>query len=59
METIRSVTSTPNEKAYAYYLIDAAIHTHHQAMASAGEARLNYMRRFKAKKILNGEEQVT
>jgi hypothetical protein len=58
METIRSVTATtPNEKAYAYALIDEAIRTH-QAVASAGEARLTYIKRFKAKKIMNGEERV-
>jgi hypothetical protein len=57
METIRAVTSTPDEKAYAYFLIDAALRTH-QAMASAGEARLTYIMRFKAKKILTGEERV-
>jgi hypothetical protein len=39
METIRSVTATPVEKAYAYSLIDAAVRTH-QAVAAAGEARL-------------------
>jgi hypothetical protein len=44
METLFSVTSTPKEKAYAYALIDVAIRTHH-AVASAGEARLTYMRR--------------
>jgi hypothetical protein len=57
METIRSKTSTPDEKAYAYAPIDAAIRTH-QAMASAGEARLTYIKRFNAKKILTGEERV-
>jgi hypothetical protein len=57
METIRSVTSTPDETAYAYSLVDAALRTH-QAVASAGEARLTYIRRFKAKKILTGEERV-
>jgi hypothetical protein len=50
METIRSVTSTPDETACAYSLVDAALRTHH-AVASAGEARLAYIiRRFKAKK---------
>jgi ribosomal protein S7 len=57
METIRSDTSTPDETAYAYSLVDAALCTH-QAVASAGEARLTYIRRFKAKKILTGEERV-
>jgi hypothetical protein len=57
METIRVVTSTPDEKAYAYFLIDAALSTH-QAVASAGEARLTYIMRFKVKKILTGEERV-
>jgi hypothetical protein len=57
METLCSVTSTPKEKAYAYALIDVAMRTH-QAVASAGEARLTYMRRFHAKKISNGEERV-
>jgi hypothetical protein len=39
MEAIRPVTSTLDEKAYAYSLIDAALRTH-QAVDSAGEARL-------------------
>jgi hypothetical protein len=52
MQTIRSITSTPDEKAYAYALIDAPIRTD-KAVASPGEARLTYIRRFKAKKILN------
>jgi hypothetical protein len=51
METIRAVTSTPDEN------IDAALRTH-QAVVSAGEARLAYIRRFKAKKILICEERV-
>jgi hypothetical protein len=50
METIRAVTSTPDDKAYAYSLIDAALRTH-EALASAGEARLAYITRFKAKKL--------
>jgi hypothetical protein len=53
METIRAVTSTPDEKVYAYSLIDAALRTR-QAVASAGEARRTYIRRFKAKNILTG-----
>jgi deoxyhypusine synthase len=57
METIRSVTSTPDETAYAYSLVDAALRTH-QAVASAGEARLTYIMRFKATKILTGKERV-
>jgi hypothetical protein len=57
METVRSVTSTPDETAYAYSLVDAALRTH-QALASSGEARHTYIRRFKAKKILTGEERV-
>jgi hypothetical protein len=57
METIRADSSTPDEIAYAYSLVDAALRTH-QALASAGEARLTYMMRFKAKKILTGEERV-
>jgi hypothetical protein len=60
METIRSDTFTPDETAYAYSLVDAALRTH-QAVASAGEARLTYIRRFKAKnapaKIFTGEER--
>jgi hypothetical protein len=36
---IRALISTPNEKAYTYTLIDAAIRTH-QAVASVGKARL-------------------
>jgi hypothetical protein len=57
METIRAVTSTPDEKAYAYSLIDAALRTH-QGVVSAREAQLTYIRGFKAKKILTGEERV-
>jgi hypothetical protein len=36
VETIRLVTATPDEKAYAYSLIDAAVRTH-QAVASTGK----------------------
>jgi hypothetical protein len=57
METIRLVTSTPPENAYAYALTDASIRTH-QAVAAAWEARLPYIRRFKAKKILTGEDRI-
>jgi hypothetical protein len=57
METLRAVTSTPDETPYAYSLVDAALRTN-QVVASAGEARLTYIRRFKAKKILTGEERV-
>jgi hypothetical protein len=57
METIRAVTSIPDETAYAYSLVDAALHTH-QGVASTEEARLTYIMRFKAKKILTGEERV-
>jgi ribosomal protein S7 len=57
MERLRAVTSTPDEKACAYSLIDEALCTH-QAVASAGKARLAYIRRFKAKKMFTGEERV-
>jgi ethanolamine utilization microcompartment shell protein EutS len=57
VETIRAVTFTPDETAYAYSLVDAALRTH-QAVASAGEVRLTYIRRFNAKKVLTGEERV-
>jgi hypothetical protein len=57
METIRAVTSTPDETTYAYSLVDAALRAH-QAMALTGEARLTCIKRFKAKKILTGEERV-
>jgi hypothetical protein len=57
LETIRAVTCAPDEKAYADSLIDAALRTH-QAMISTGEARLTYIKRFKGKKILSGEERV-
>jgi hypothetical protein len=57
METIRAITSTPDEPTYAYSIVGAALRTH-QAVASAGEARLTYIRRFKAKKIFTGEERV-
>jgi hypothetical protein len=57
METIRSITSTHDEKAYAYALIHATIRTH-QAVASSrhGEARLAYIKHFLAKKVLTGKE---
>jgi hypothetical protein len=57
METIRAVTSTPDEKAYAYSLIDDAVRIH-QAVTSAREARLTNIKRFNAKKILTGKERV-
>jgi hypothetical protein len=57
METIRSNTCTPDEKAYASALVDGAIRTH-QAVASAGEVRLAYIKRFKSKKTLPEEEQI-
>jgi hypothetical protein len=57
MEAIRAVTSIPDETAYAYSLVDAALRTH-KAVASEGETRLTYTSRFKAKKILTGEERV-
>jgi hypothetical protein len=57
LETIRSDTSTPDEKAYAYARINAAIRRH-QAVASTTEARLTYIIRLKAKKIPTGEERV-
>jgi hypothetical protein len=57
METLRAVTSTPDETTYAYSLVDAALRTY-QAVASTGEARLTYIMRFKAKKIPTGEERV-
>jgi hypothetical protein len=55
METIRTVTSTPDEKAYSYSLINAALLTHRQ-VASTGKARLPYTMRSKANKILSGEK---
>jgi hypothetical protein len=57
MEIIRAATSTPDETAYAYSLIDATLRTH-QTMASTGGARLTYIKRFKAKKILTGEKRI-
>jgi hypothetical protein len=57
METIHAVTSTPDGKTDAYSPINAALRAH-QAVASAGEARLTYITRFKAKTILNGENRV-
>jgi hypothetical protein len=57
METIPAATSTPDQITYAYSSVDAVLRTH-QAMASTGVARLTYIRRFKAKKILTGEERV-
>jgi arginine/ornithine N-succinyltransferase beta subunit len=56
-ETIRAVTSIPDKKAYAYSLMDASLRTY-QAVASVGEVRLTFIKRFKAKKILIGEERV-
>jgi hypothetical protein len=56
VETIRSITATPYEKAHS--LIDAIVRKH-RAMAATAEARIAYIRRFKAKKIINGEKRVT
>jgi hypothetical protein len=57
VEAILAVTSTPEEKVYAYSLIDAALRTH-RAVASAGEARLTYITGFKVVKILIGEKRI-
>jgi hypothetical protein len=57
MQMIRSVIATPDEKAYAYSLIEAATRTH-QAMTATEEVRLTDIGRLKAKKILTGEERV-
>jgi hypothetical protein len=45
--TTRSVTSTPDDKAYAYAYTDATTRTH-KALPAAGGARLAYDIRFKA-----------
>jgi hypothetical protein len=53
----RPLLSTPDDKAYTYTLIDAAIRTH-QVVASTWEARLAYIIRYKTKKNFTGGERV-
>jgi hypothetical protein len=55
MEAIPLVTSTPDDKACAYPLLDAATRTH-QTMVSTG---LTDIKRFNTKKTLMGEERIT
>jgi hypothetical protein len=57
LATVRSTTATATERAHAWDIIDAAVRTH-KAVTQAVESRLTYVRRFKGKKALTGEERV-
>jgi hypothetical protein len=57
LATIRSTTPTAAERAHARDINDAAVRTH-KAVTQAVESRLTYIRRFKGKKALAGEERV-
>jgi hypothetical protein len=57
MATIRSTTATAVERAHAWDVHDAAVRTH-KAITQVVESRLSYIRRFKGKKALTGEERV-
>jgi hypothetical protein len=57
MATIRSTTATAAKGAHAGDIHDAAVRTH-KAVTQAVESRLAYIRRFKGKETLTGEERV-
>jgi hypothetical protein len=57
LATIRSTTGTATEKAHACDIHGAAVRTH-KAITQAVDSRLSYIRRFKGKKALTGEERV-
>ena len=57
LATIRSTTATEAERAHAWDITDAAVRTH-KTVTQAVESRLTYVRRFKGKKALTGEERV-
>jgi hypothetical protein len=57
MATVRSTTATETERTHAVDITYAAVRTH-KAVTQAVESRLTYVRRFKCKKALTGEERV-
>eukprot|EP00873_Tetraselmis_striata_P044600 jgi/Tetstr1/464864/TSEL_009602.t1 len=57
MATLRAPDTPTQDRANALDLLDAA-HRTLEAVEDADEARLTYLRRFKAKKALTPEEQV-
>jgi hypothetical protein len=57
MATIRSTTATAAERLHAWDVHDPAVRTH-KAITQATESRLSYVRRFKGKNTLIGEERV-
>jgi hypothetical protein len=57
MATIRSTTATAAERAHAWDVHDGAVRTH-KVVTQAVELRLTYIRRFKGKMALTGEERV-
>jgi hypothetical protein len=56
MTTIRSTTTTAAERAHALDVLDVAVRTH-KVVTHAVESRLTYVRRFKGKRALIGEER--
>jgi hypothetical protein len=54
---IRSTIATAAERAHAWDIHDAAVWTH-KVVTQAVESRLTYIRRFKGKKALTGDERV-
>jgi hypothetical protein len=57
LATIRSTTTSAAERAHAWDIHDAVIRTH-TAVTQAVESGLTYIRRFKGKKALTGEDRV-
>jgi hypothetical protein len=57
LTTIRLTTATAAERAHAWDVHNAAIRTH-KAATQAVESRLIYIRHFKGKSALAGEERV-
>eukprot|EP00873_Tetraselmis_striata_P014114 jgi/Tetstr1/434378/TSEL_023479.t1 len=57
MATLRADDPTPQAPADADYLLDSALRTLKTAAAD-GQDRLTYVRRFKGKKALTGDEKV-
>jgi hypothetical protein len=57
LATNRSTSATAAKRAHAWDINDAAVRTH-KAVTQAVESRHTYIRRFKGKKALTGEERV-
>jgi hypothetical protein len=57
MATVHSTIATASERAHAWDVHDAVVQTH-KAVTHAVESRLTYVRRFKGKKTLTGQERV-